>query len=95
MAARAEVPDVIVMDMPLSDVPGREAIGWLRALPGGGKTALITLDWQPGVPAAGQPVEGLGLGLTKPVSTRILRQAISRILAGDAYQPVERPAGNP
>lgn len=84
IAARAEAPDVIVMDMQLPDVPGQQAVEWLRALPGGKKIPLITLTWRPWFPAAGSAAAGPVLDLAKPVSSRALRQAIGRILAGDA-----------
>lgn len=83
IAARAEAPDVIVMDMQLPDVPGQQAVEWLRALPGGKEIPMVTLTWRHGIPAPGGTTAGPVLGLTKPVSTRALRQAIGRILAGE------------
>lgn len=74
------MPDVIVMDMQLPDVPGQEAVEWLRALPGGERTSLITLSWDR-LPAAAPTTEMPVLTLSKPVAPRLLRQAINRSLA--------------
>jgi CheY-like chemotaxis protein len=43
VAAREKVPDVIFIDLQLQDVPGREAIGWLRSNPALGSTPIIVL----------------------------------------------------
>lgn len=82
VAARAETPDVVVMDMQLPDVRGEEAVEWLRALPGGQRTPLITLSLRSGSPEAGGSISGPVLALIKPVSKRALQQAIDRALAG-------------
>jgi len=83
VAARAESPDVIVMDMQLPDVPGQEAVEWLKALPGGRDTPVITVSWQDRDPALQSSTTGLVFSLSKPVSKRALRQAVSRALGGD------------
>jgi len=43
IAARNCPPAVVVMDLQLSDVPGSEAIKWLRSLPSFKSTPIITL----------------------------------------------------
>lgn len=80
VAARAEAPDLIVMDMQLPDVPGQQAVEWLQALPGGEKIPLITLTWRPGVSAADCTTAGPVVALTKPVSPRAFRHAIGRLV---------------
>jgi len=43
VSAREGLPDVIVMDVQLRDVPGREAIAWLRSNPALRSTPIIVL----------------------------------------------------
>lgn len=79
VAAREGLPDLILVDLQLRDVPGREAIGWLRANPALQSTPIIVLatnaeDDQ--VPAATRP----GAWLRKPVSPAGIRRAISEVL---------------
>ncbi len=76
-AARAEAPDVVVMDMQLPDVPGQLAVDWLRSLPGLASTPVITLSWRGDAPAGRMVSPGSWI-ITKPIQPRTLRQVIDR-----------------
>jgi two-component system, cell cycle response regulator DivK len=43
VAARESPPDLVLVDVQLRDVPGREAIGWLRSNPALQSTPIIAL----------------------------------------------------
>ena len=43
VAAREELPDLILLDIQLRDVPGREAIKWLRSIAALRSTPIVVL----------------------------------------------------
>lgn len=79
VAARETLPDLILVDLQLRDVPGGEAIGWLRSDPALCSTPIIVLtanavedkEW-----AATQ----LGASLRKPLSLMKIQSAIREAL---------------
>ena len=79
MAARERCPDLILVDMQLRDVPGREAVEWLRSNPALKSTPVIIL-------AANSEDEAdaasmlPGVLLRKPVSPVTIRRAIRGVL---------------
>ncbi|MFI5017885.1 MAG: response regulator, partial [Dongiales bacterium] len=79
MAARERCPDLILVDMQLRDVPGREAVEWLRSNPALKSTPVIIL-------AANSEDEAdaasmlPGVLLRKPVSPVTVRRAIRGVL---------------
>ena len=79
VAAREDLPDLIFVDVQLRDVPGREAIRWLRSNPALQSTPIIVLttnaedDAAPGL-ARPDP------SLLKPVSLAALRRVIREVL---------------
>lgn len=79
VAAREKCPDLILMDMQLRDVPGREAISWLRSNPALRSTPIIILtdyaDDEAGL-AATLP----GASLRKPLSPTTIRRTIREVL---------------
>jgi two-component system, chemotaxis family, chemotaxis protein CheY len=79
VVARKRFPDLIFMDLQLRDVPGREAIGWLRSNPALRSTPIIILTTNAeddSVLAATRP----GASLRKPVSPAAIRRAIRELL---------------
>jgi len=76
VAARAELPDLILIDLELPDVPGREAIGWLRSNPALRSTPIILLAGNENYRdvAAISP----GAVLRKPLSPPALQQTVQR-----------------
>jgi two-component system, cell cycle response regulator DivK len=79
MAARKELPDLILMDLQLRDVPGREAILWLRSNPALCATPIIVLA-NNAESAADLPETGPGASLRKPVSSATVQRAIYEVL---------------
>jgi two-component system, cell cycle response regulator DivK len=77
--ARDWKPDIIIVDLQLPDVPGRQAVEWLRSIPGLKKTPVITIGWQGGSTMEPQTPGGEWASLAKPVSPRVLRQMIDRL----------------
>ena len=79
VAARDGLPELILMDLQLRDVPGREAIGWLRSNPALRSTPIIVLtsnDDDDADMAATQP----GASLRKPVSALTIQRTIREVL---------------
>ena len=79
ISARQEHFDLILVDLQLRDVPGREAIEWLRSNPALHATPIIVLTASAGDDAdlaAFHPASSL----RKPVSLATLRRAIDRVL---------------
>ncbi len=79
IAAREGLPDVILMDLQLRDVPGREAISWLRSNPALQSTPIIVLtayaEDELDLVAAGP-----GASLRKPVSRATVRRTVDELL---------------
>jgi CheY-like chemotaxis protein len=79
VAAREGRPDLILMDLQLRDVPGGEAIGWLRSNPALRSTPIIVIAAN-GVDddelAAALP----GASLRKPLSSAAIRRTIQDVL---------------
>ena len=78
VAARKGRPDLILMDMQLRDVPGGEAVAWLRSNPALRSTPIIVLAANAGDDAA--LAAGLGAALRKPLSPATIRRAIHEVL---------------
>jgi CheY-like chemotaxis protein len=79
VAARAALPDVILTDLQLRDVPGREAIGWLRSNPALRSTPIVVLTTNvedDADLAATRP----GTSLRKPISPGMIRRTIHEVL---------------
>lgn len=75
VAAREDRPDLILMDLQLRDVSGREAIGWLRSNPALEATPIIFLTTS-AEDEAGLAVIRPGRSLRKPVSPGAMRRSI-------------------
>ncbi len=78
IAARELRPDLIIMDLQLRDVPGGEAIGWLRSNSALPSTPIIVLTTDAADDAdvtAAQP----GASLRKPLSPATIRRMIHEI----------------
>jgi DNA-binding response OmpR family regulator len=79
IAAREDLPDLIFVDVQLRDVPGREAIKWLRSIPALQLTPVIILAAEAeddSVLAVTQP----RLSLHKPASLAAIRRTIHEVL---------------
>ena len=79
MAVRERLPQLILIDLRLRDVSGREAIGWLRSNPALQLTPIIVLvggSEEERMPSAPQP----GTTLRKPLSPEAIRRAIHQVL---------------
>jgi CheY-like chemotaxis protein len=75
VAARAGLPDLILIDLQLRDVPGREAIRWFRSNPALRSTPIIVLT------TTAEDHEDLaqtgpGATLRKPLSAAMIRRTI-------------------
>ena len=77
IAARQSVPAVIFMDLQLRDVPGGEAIGWLRSNPGLGAVPIVVIAGGSEDDAEIAAIHPAAL-LRKPVS----RGAVERVAKG-------------
>jgi two-component system cell cycle response regulator DivK len=82
MAARESKPDLILMDLQLRDVAGREAIGWLRSNAALRSTPIVVLTTAAEGDAEPTAV-GPGVSLPKPASPaavqRIVRDLLGRL----------------
>jgi CheY-like chemotaxis protein len=79
IAARDAVPDVILIDFQLRDVPGREAAGWLRANPVLQSTPIVMLNTisDDAVPTtAARPA----MSLRRPLAAAGLQHAVRSLL---------------
>src|SRR5438309_1633600 len=79
IAARQGLPDLILMDLQLRDVPGGEAIDWLRSNPALRTTPIIVITANgvdDGEFAAALP----GASLRKPLSSAALRRTLQDVL---------------
>jgi two-component system, cell cycle response regulator len=79
MAARERCPDLILVDMQLRDVPGREAVEWLRSNPALKSTPVIILA-ATGEDKADAPSIPPDMLLRRPVSPVAIRRAIGNVL---------------
>jgi len=79
VAARAGLPDLILLDLQLRDVPGREAIEWLRSNPALRSTPIIVLNTSADDEAN---LAGIlpGAMLRKQASSAALRRSIQELL---------------
>jgi CheY-like chemotaxis protein len=81
-SAREKQPDLIVMDLQLPDVPGREFIGWLRGIPVLRSTPIIVLAG-----AAAETAELAQFGpnslLRKPASALVIHRTIQEATKSD------------
>jgi CheY-like chemotaxis protein len=88
VAARESPPDLVLVDVQLRDVPGREAIGWLRSNPALQSTPIIFLTTN----AEDDVVPTLArqyASLPKPVSPAAIRRTIREVL--DEVSRTDRP----
>lgn len=79
VASRKSVPGLILLDAQLSDVPGRDAILWLRSNPALQSTPIAVLTanaLDDAIPALAWPARPL----RKPVSPAAIRCLIGEIL---------------
>lgn len=76
IAAREELPDLILIEVQLSDVPGREAIKWLRSMPALQLTPIILLTADDIVDDGTSPPAP---SLRKPVSPSAIWRTIHEI----------------
>jgi CheY-like chemotaxis protein len=79
VAARASPPDLVLVDVQLRDVPGCEAIGWLRSNPSLQSTPIIVLTTN----AEDDVVSDFArtyASLPKPVSPAAIRRTIREVL---------------
>jgi CheY-like chemotaxis protein len=79
VAAREKLLDVIFIDLQLHDVPGREAIGWLRSNPALGSTPIIVLTANAEDDADLAAIRP-DASLRKPLSTITIRRALREVL---------------
>jgi CheY-like chemotaxis protein len=78
MAVREWLPQFILIDLQLRDVPGREAVGWLRSNPALRSIPIILLGSAEDerAPVAPQP----GAILRKPLSPAAIERAVRAVL---------------
>jgi CheY-like chemotaxis protein len=85
-SARERHPDLIVMDLQLPDVPGREFIGWLRDVAVLRSTPIVVFAG-----ATGETTDLAHLGpnalLRKPVSALVIHRAIREALKSESSHP--------
>ena len=79
VAAREERPDVIFVDLQLRDVPGREAIEWLRSNPALRSTPIVILTTKAEDEASLAAIRP-DASLRKPVSPQTIRRVIGDVL---------------
>jgi CheY-like chemotaxis protein len=95
--ARAEKPDLILMDLRLPDIGGREVTRMLKADPATGSIPIIALTAHA---MEAHREEAMKAGCddydTKPVDLARLLEKINRLLGGAGHrqnqEPAERPA---
>ena len=77
IAARASLPALIFVDGQLRDVPGREAIKWLRSIPALKTTPVIVLasEAEEGAVTVARPDPAL----RKPISLAAIRTTIQEL----------------
>ncbi len=76
VAAREELPDLIFVDVQLRDVPGREAIKWLRSIPPLQSTPIIVFTAEAEDDTITRPTPSL----QKPVSVAAICRTIHEVL---------------
>ena len=79
VAVRERPPQIIFVDLQLRDVPGREAIGWLRSNPALQSTPIIIIaggNKGERIPPPPQP----GAILRKPASPEAIRRTTRQVL---------------
>jgi DNA-binding response OmpR family regulator len=79
IAARQARPDLILVDLQLRDVPGREAIGWLRSNPALRSTPIIVLTTNTDADGELATIRP-GASLRKPVSPAAIQRMIHQVL---------------
>jgi two-component system, cell cycle response regulator DivK len=88
IAARRHRPDVILVDLQLRDVPGREAVDWLRSNPALAATPIILL-----VTSAAEDAKTNGIHptavLRKPLSPIAIRRAIGALFGTGLEDPTD------
>jgi CheY-like chemotaxis protein len=79
VAARKKLPDVIFIDLQLQDVPGREAVGWLRSNPALRSTPIIVLATNAEDDADLAAIRA-DASLRKPLSPITIRRTLREVL---------------
>jgi DNA-binding response OmpR family regulator len=74
-------PDVILLDLELSDLPGEELLAQLQSQPDTVSTPVLAITWKKEAAAHLREKGGVANVLRKPVSGVHLRQAVDDILA--------------
>jgi CheY-like chemotaxis protein len=79
VAAREAIPDLILVDLQLRDVPGREAISWLRSNPALRSTPIIiiTTNVEDNADVAATHADA---SLRRPVSPIMIQRTIREVL---------------
>jgi CheY-like chemotaxis protein len=84
-AVREVVPDLVVVDMQLADVPGHEALRWLQSMPTLRAARFVALVSVPGERLANivQPA----LQLRKPLSAAALARVLDTVAPARSARP--------
>jgi len=87
-AARADPPDLILMDLRLPGVDGYAALRALKADPGTSHVPTVALTAQ-AMKGDEAKVRAAGFDgyITKPIDTRTLPETVARLLGGDGAPP--------
>jgi signal transduction histidine kinase/DNA-binding response OmpR family regulator len=91
-AFRAQRPDLILMDISMPRMDGREATRAIRQLPGGAQVAIVALTAH-AMEGDAEEIMASGLDhyLTKPVRKPLLLEAITRFQPPDARPAIPGP----
>ena len=93
---RAEMPDLVIMDVQMPGMSGLQATGAIRALPGGRDVPILALTAQA---MAGDRERILHAGfddyLAKPVQPRELRATLARLLDARRHDVLDAAARPP
>jgi CheY-like chemotaxis protein len=82
-------PDVILLDLELSEISGEELLARLHRQTGTARTPLVALTWKREAAAQLREKGGVADVLLKPVSGVHLREAVDRLLATQGQSPDE------
>jgi PAS domain S-box-containing protein len=79
-AAAAQPPDLVILDVGLPDMDGRQVLAGLRENPATARIPVVILTGLAGVRAEDLLAEGASEFLTKPFSLSVLSQVVDRFL---------------
>jgi CheY-like chemotaxis protein len=88
-AFRKQRPDLILMDISMPRMDGREATRAIRQLPGGAQVAIVALTAH-AMEGDGEEIMASGLDhyLTKPLRKPLLVETVARFRPDDARPPL-------